>query len=148
MSKSRANPGFGVKFQVGDGDSPETFTTEAEITDVPGFGVTHRTDEVTHMSSPEGWAEHIKLGIKEGKSFTLALNFVADSTTQIALYQTRAEGKAAHNYRIVFTDPKQTSVTFEGLIVDTDINHPRDAKADLSLQILPSGKFYWQQLNA
>ena len=147
MAKSRANPGFGVKFQVGDGDSPELFVTEAEVTDVPGFGVTHRTDEVTHMSSPEGWAEYIKLGIKEGKSFTLALNFVADSTSQKALYQTRVEGKAAHNYRIVFTDDQETSVTFEALIVDIDINHARDAKADLSISIQPSGKFYWLALN-
>jgi hypothetical protein len=141
--KSRANPGFGVQFQVGDGDSPELFVTEAEITDVSGFGTTHRTDEVTHMSSPDGWVEHIKLGVKEGKAFNLSLNFVADSTSQRALYQTRVEGKDKHNYKIIFTDEDETYVIFEAIIADTDIAHPRDAKADLTIQVLPSGGYEW-----
>lgn len=143
MPKSRANPGFGVKFKMGDGNSPEQFTEIAEIVDVPGIGTTHRTDEVTHMSSPGGWAEHIGLGVKEGKAFTLALNFVADDEDQIALYQTRVESGGKHNYQIAFTDDDATTLTFEAIINDTDISHPRDAKADLSVQVLPSGGYTW-----
>jgi hypothetical protein len=143
MPKSRANPGFGVKFMMGNGASPEVFAELAEITDLPGFGTTHRTDEVTHMSSPNGWVEHIGLGIKEGKAFTLNLNFVADDVDQIALFQTRVESGGKHNYKIQFTDDDDTNVTFEAIISDTDIGHPRDAKADLSVTVLPSGGYAW-----
>jgi predicted secreted protein len=143
MPKSRANPGFGVKFKIGDGNSPEVFTEIAEIVDVPGIGTTHRTDEVTHMSSPGGWAEYIGLGVKEAKAFTLAMNFVADDPDQISLYQTRVESGAKHNYQIEFTDDDLTTLTFEAIIADTDISHARDSKADLSVQVQPSGGYEW-----
>lgn len=143
MPKSRANPGFGVQFLFSNGDSPETFTGMAEIADLPGFGVTHRTDEVTHMSSPSGWAEHIATGVKEGKAFTLALNFVADDPHQIALFQTYINSGAKRNYKIIFTDEDNTHVIFEAIVNDVDISHPRDAKADMNVSFLPSGAYSW-----
>lgn len=143
MAKSRANPGFGVIFAFGNGASPEVFTPIGEIVDLPGIGTTHRTDEVTHMSSPGGWAEFIGLGVKEAKEFTIAMNFVADDPHQIALYQTYVESGAKRNYQIQFTDDDETQLTFEALISDTDISHPRDAKADLSVQVRPSGAYAW-----
>lgn len=143
MPKSRANPGFGVQFKFGDGASPEVFTAISEIIDVPSIGTTHRTDEVTHMSSPGGWAEHIGLGVKEGKAFTLAMNFVADDPDQIALYQTRVESGAKVNYQIVFTDDELTTLTFEAIVQDTDISHARDSKADFAVQVQPSGPYNW-----
>lgn len=143
MPPSNARPGFGVQFQISNGDSPETFDPMAEITDVPGVGTTHRTDEVTHMSSPGGWAEYIGLGVKEGKSFTLALNFVADDADQILLYRTRLESGVKANYRIQFTDVSNTTLTFEAIITDSDIGHARDSKADLSITVQPSGPYAW-----
>ena len=143
MTASRANPGFGVQFQVGDGGSPETFATMAEVLSVSGVGTTHRTAEVTHMTSPDGWAEHIGLGVKEGKAFTLGLNFVADDAAQVALYQTRVESGGRHNYRVIFTDAGDSQMTFEAIITDTTIGHERDAAADMSISILPSGGFTW-----
>ncbi len=103
---------------TGGVDGAENFIDLGEITDVPGFGVSHRTDEVTHMSSEGGWAEHIGLGIKEGKSFTLPMNFVADDQQQRELYQSRVESGELHNYRIVFTDDAGTFVTFGAIIND------------------------------
>lgn len=128
---------------AGGTNGAEVFTEIAEITDLPGFGTTHRTDEVTHMSSPNGWVEHIGLGIKEGKAFTLAMNFVGDDADQIELFQTRVESGNRHNYRIQFTDDDLTQVTFAAIISDSDISHPRDAKADLAIQVLPSGGYTW-----
>jgi hypothetical protein len=143
MPVSRANPGFGIKFKMGNGASPEVFDEIAEVVDVPGVGVTHRTDEVTHMSSPGGWAEHIGLGVKEGKQFSLAMNFVADDVDQIALYQTRVASGGKHNYQILFTDDDSTTLTFEAIISDVEMSHSRDSKADLTVQVLPSGQFNW-----
>lgn len=142
-AKSRANPGFGVEFRMGTGASPETFPALMEIADLPGFGTSHRTDEVTHMGSPDGWVEHIALGIKEGKAFTLALNFVADNADQKKLFRQRVEDGTKWNYQIQFTDEEDTTVTFEAIINDVDISHPRDAKADINVSVLPSGGYAW-----
>ena len=141
--KSRANPVFGVEFRMGDGASPEVFAPMMEIVDVPGVGTTHRTDEVTHMGSPGGWVEHIGLGIKEGKPFTISGNFVADDADQIALYRTRVESGGKHNYQIQFTDEDLTTLTFEAIITDADIGHSRDSKADFAYNVLPSGPYAW-----
>lgn len=143
MPASNANPGFGCTFAIGDGASTEAFTVMAEITSISGFGTTHRTDEVTHMTSPNGWAEHIGLGVKEGKAFTLALNFVADDAQQISLYQTRVESGSINNYRIAFTDDGASTCTFAGIISDVDINHERDSKADATITVLPTAGYTW-----
>lgn len=121
----------------------ELFPAMAEITDVPGLGATHRTDEVTHMGSIEGWAEHIALGVKEQKSFTLALNFVADDADQKKLFQDRIASGVEGNYQIKFTDDLGTLLTFAAIITDTDISHSRDSKADLAISVLPTGKPVW-----
>jgi len=143
MAPSKARPGFGCIFKIGSGTSTETFAALAEVVNVPGFGVTHRTDEVTHMGSDGGWAEHIGLGIKEGKAFTLDMNFVADDTQHISLFDTRVEAGSRHNYQILFTDVGATTVTFSAIVQDVEISHERDSAADMSVTFLPTGGFVW-----
>jgi len=140
---SNANPGFGVEFRIGDGGGPEAFTAMAEVAGIPGFGTTQRTSEVTHMSSTDGWVEHIGLGLKEGKAFSIPLNFVADDSDQILLYQTRVESGETHNYQIGFTDDSNSTVTFAAIIQDTDINHDRDSHAQMTITILPTKEYTW-----
>jgi hypothetical protein len=139
--KTQAKPGFGCTFAVGDGNSPEQFTVQAEVVEVPGVGGTHITAEATTMTSPGGFTEHIGLGLKELKAFTLPFNFVADSNAQIVLYQTRFASGAAHSYRVKFTDDSGTYLTFEAIVTDIDITHAQRAKADLAVQFLPTGPF-------
>lgn len=139
---SNANPGFGVEFRIGDADSNEQFTAIGEILAVNGVGISHRTAEVTHMSSPGGWAEHLALGVKEGKAFTLNVNFVADDTDQITL-RTRAISGSKNNYQIGFTDDAGTNLTFAAIINDIDISHDRDSQAQGTITVLPSGTHTW-----
>lgn len=127
----------------GGTDGTEIFTEIGELVGVPGIGTTHRTDEVTHMSSPGGWAEYIGLGVKEGKTFTLPFNFVADDPQQIAIYRTRLESGVKANYRIQFTDVAATKLTFSAIANESDINHERDSRADASYSFQPSGPYSW-----
>lgn len=143
MPASNANPGFGCMFVIGNGQSTEVYSDLAEVRNIPSFGTTHRTAEVTHMSSPNGWVEHIGLGLKEGKAFSLALNFVADNTDQILLYRTRVESGVKANYGIDFTDDAQTTVRFRAIINDADITHDRDSQADATISVLPTGGYSW-----
>ena len=143
MAESKANPGFGCTLAIGDGTTTEGFTVIAEVTGIPGFGTTQRTSEVTHMSSPNGWVEHIGLGLKEGKAFTVPLNFVADDTQHIQLFQTLVASGAKNNYQISLTDDSSSTVTFGAIVQDTDITHDRDSHAQGSVTFLPTGAFTW-----
>lgn len=139
---SNAVPGFGVEFRVGDGASSETFIAVADVTGVSGLGISHRTAEVTHMASPSGWAEHIALGVKEGKPFTLNLNFVADDSEHTSL-RTAVENGTKGNYQIGFTDDSDSNLTFAAILQDLDINHDRDSQVVGTIQVLPSGVHTW-----
>lgn len=143
MAKSNARPGFGAKLLRGAGDSPETYTEVAEIVNIPGIGTTHRTSEVTHMSSPNGWAEHIGLGVKEGKAFSVDVNFVGDDSDQEDIYKTLVADGSLNNWRIHFTDIGKTMLTFGAIVTDTDINHERDSHAQATYSFLPSGGYAW-----
>jgi hypothetical protein len=143
MPRSNANPGFGIKFYVGNTDSPVVFTELAEVQEITGIGAQHITDEVTHMSSPNGWAEFIGTGVKEQKPFTLPMNFVADYAAQKQLLNERLESGGRHYYKIKFTDAAETELVFEAIIADVDINHAQRAAADCNVQFRPSGQYAW-----
>lgn len=142
MPISKGRPGFGVQFQYNGGDSANDWITLAEVVDVPGIGLTHLTADVTHMSS-DGFVEHIKLGLKDGKAFTLPMNFVADDAEQIEIFNTRLNATAANAYKIVFTSLTTKSVSFNALVTDIDINHAQRAKADIAVQFTPTGAWTW-----
>lgn len=143
MAASNANPGFGCVIGLGDGGSPEAFTDIAEIVGIPGVGVTARTSEVTHMTSPDGFAEHIASGVKEQKSFTVPVNFVADDAGLLSLLKDKIKDGDIDNYRIAFTDDSNSLLTFAALVVDTDISHERDSHAQGSITFLPTGAPTW-----
>jgi len=125
------------------GGVDEVYSSMAEVAGIPGFGTTQRTSEITHMSSTDGWVEQLGLGLKEGKAFSVPLNFVADDSDQVLLYQTRVEDGTTNNYRILFTDDSGSSVTFASIIQDTDINHDRDSHAQMTVTFLPTKEFNW-----
>ena len=142
MPVSKAVPGFGCVLAIGDGDSNQSFTDLAEILGVPGVGITHRSSEVTHMTSPGGWAEYIGLGVKEGKAFTLPLNFVADDAQQISLKDRVIDG-SKNDYRVKFTDDGDSSLTFGAIITDLNLDHDRDSQAQASITFQPTGAHAW-----
>jgi len=144
--KSRANSGFSCYFQIGDGDSPEGFTTLAEVVDVPGISESQFIEEVTHMASPNGKVEKIAIGLSEQAPFTLPMNFVADDANQVILIQQKINERTQSNYRVIFTDALQTYVTFSAFVSNFEINHTQKSKADLSIEFTPTGGYAWDTL--
>lgn len=143
MAKSTANPGWGCTVSLGNGAEPEVYTVIAELLGVPGVGATARTSEVTTMTSPEGWAEYIKTGVKEQKPITLPINFVADNAQQLDLITTKLEDDEEHSFQITFTDETVSLLTFDALVVDSNIDHDKDSQAQGSITIRPTGKPVW-----
>lgn len=144
MVASAANPGFGITLGIGDGASSEVFTNLlSEIISVGGVGTSHNVVEVTHMSSTGGWREYLGTGVKEGKEFTVNVNFVADQANQITLYQTRVEAGSKNNYQLTFTDDGSSTLTFSAIVSDIDISHERDSQAQATITFRPSGAYTW-----
>lgn len=143
MAESEANPGWGCTVGLGDGADPEVYTVIAELLGVPGVGATARTAEVTTMTSPDGWAEYIKTGVKEQKPITLPINFVADSAQQLDIIKDKLEDDLSHSFQVTFTDDSTSLLTFDALVVDSSIDHDKDSQAQGSITIRPTGKPVW-----
>lgn len=71
---------FGTFLQVGDGATPENFTTIAEVGDISGPAVSRDTEEVTNHSSPDGYEEFITT-IKRSGEVTFPINFIPTDPT-------------------------------------------------------------------
>ena len=114
---SNAITGYGTLFQVGDGASPEVFTSIAEVFDVPIPQSTTDLIEVTHYTSANSRKEYIN-GLIDTDEFTATMNFIPGDATQdppTGLIATQAAG-TTKNYRIVLPDSVQTTVTFAAVV--------------------------------
>ena len=142
-NESQAVAAFKSSISIGNGQSVETFTKFAEIRDIPGFGHTHRTVEVTPINITGNFAEYIGTGLNEGKAFTVPFNLLVGSTQQIALLQTKSEDGSINNYRIEFANSGGRYVQFSAIIADLNIDLNRDEAQTGSLQFRPTGDHTW-----
>lgn len=130
-----AKIGYGTLFKIGNGASPEVFTTVAEVTSITPPGMSRDAIDATHEESPDGWREFIG-GLKDGGEVSLELNFVPGSATTILLM---AEIEAnAGNKQIVFTTGEIFS--FVALCTNFEPEAPLDDKMVASVTYKVSGK--------
>lgn len=108
----------GTLLKIGDGGSPETFTTVAEFRDISGPAQTADTIEVTSQDSPSHYKEFIP-GLKDGGDVSGPMNFV-NSAAQDALL-TDMENQTKRNFQIVTTHSPAKTAAFAGYI--TNISH-------------------------
>jgi hypothetical protein len=97
MATTDAQIGYGTLLKLGNGASPEVFTTIAEIKAVDGFGFTRNLLEATHMESPNGYKEYVS-DMKDSDTFTGRANLVSGNGATI---KTMAEG-TRQNFQLNF----------------------------------------------
>jgi predicted secreted protein len=73
--------GYGSLLKRGNGSSPQTFTTVAEVTQIGEFGSERELLEVTNLDSPNTFKEYL-LGMKDGVEFPVTVNFLPNNATQ------------------------------------------------------------------
>lgn len=142
---SLADTGDGTIFAVGDGASPEVFTTIAEVYDANIPQVTTDLIDVTHYQSPSGFEETIP-GRKRLPSITVAMNFLPSHATQNAetgLIKTQIDG-TTKNYRV--TLPGGETVTFAAVVEQVTPAIPINDKMTLTAQFKPSGQPAWANI--
>jgi hypothetical protein len=91
-----ATSGSGSLFQLGDGASPEGWTTIGEGATVAPIGVKKDLIEVTHFQSTA--REYIG-GLSDGQEFEVTCNYVPTNATQLALIGFANTQSAAKNFR-------------------------------------------------
>ncbi len=130
--------GFGTMFQVGDGASPETFTTVADVSDISGPSISLNAIDVTTHDSTDGWAEFVG-GVIDAGEVSFDINFDPAETTHQNL-RTLLTNRAVNNFRIVFPTSPVTTWQFAGLVTSYEVNAPVDDKLSASITIKITGK--------
>lgn len=108
-----ASKAFGTQFQVGNGASPELFSTLAEVREIDPPEATAKTADVTSHDSVK--AEFINAYVDEGE-LTLSGNWTGSAGQAAAV---TANGGASGNFQLCFPDFGQATKTFTALVDDS-----------------------------
>ena len=100
-----AETAFGTLLRRGDGGTPETFTTIAEVEDISGPDMSVDMVDVTTQTSPGGWKQKLPT-LLDGGSVTFSVNLLNSDAThnQSTGLQADMKNRTQRNYRLVFPD--------------------------------------------
>lgn len=126
----------GMTIAIGDGASPEVFTTINDVTDISGPDGGASEIDTTDLSST---AKEFRLGLIDNGNVSMAMNF-QPKDTQHALLRTKSISGVQANYRITFTDSPATTWTFAAFVKGVPINNSVDGvtTANVTLRITGS----------
>ena len=132
---SNAFSGIGTKFYRWSSTSTE-WQAIAEITSITGPGMSRETIEVTSLDTTGGYRQYIS-GLREGGTVSLSMNFTRATYEQM---KDDFEDDDNQFYKIALPDTVETSLEFEGLVMELPLTvDPGDrVTADVDIQI--SGK--------
>jgi predicted secreted protein len=132
---------FGTLLKIGDGGSPENFTTIAEVKDISLPHFARDMIDVTTHSSTEGWREFMA-GLKSGGEVTFEINFLpTDATHSYAAGLLHdLEGGTLRNFKVVLTDAGNTTWTFAAIVSDFTPKAPVAGALTAAVTLKLSGK--------
>lgn len=141
MAETQAKIGYGTLLKFGDGASPESFTTVAEVINIDGPGLSRSIPEATHMESPDGYREYLA-GLKDGEEVTVECNFLPGNATQDPSTGVLSffESGARKNWQVVWPFSPAVTWEFSGIVTGFQPTTPVDDKITLSVTIKVTGK--------
>jgi len=132
---------WGTLLQIGDGATPENFTTIAEVLDLNPPALAQDTEEVTSHDSPLGWAEHIGT-ILRGGEVTFDINYEPTEATHDAATGLIADmvARTVRNFHLVLPDVAATTWAFSALVKGFVPAAPVKGALRASVSMLVSGQ--------
>lgn len=125
---------FGTSLSRGDGESAETFTAIAHVTNVGGPSTSRSTLDVTAHDSADGWMEFVG-SLKDGGDVSIDINYrPVDHDTIVDDY----DDIEPRNYKIAFPDGSE--ITFAAILTSFEPAAPHDGKLSASCNYKISGK--------
>lgn len=135
--ESEAISSYGTLLQIGDGGSPETFATIAEVGDLDGPDMSLGTEETTNHGG-DGWDEFIGT-ILSGGEVGMPINFIPSESTHDMSTGLQADmvNKTKRNFRMVYPDAGSNGYQFKALVTGFKPKAPVKGKlsADVKLKI-------------
>lgn len=136
--------GIGTKLQIGDGGSPESFTTIAEVTEISGPSLGADTADVTSHDSElneGGFEEHIVTILRTGE-VTFTINYIPTDGTHDASsgLLNDYQNKTLRNFKLVFPDSSNTTWSFSAYVTGFEPSTSPSDQYDASVTLKPSGE--------
>lgn len=135
-------PAHGTLVKIGDGGSPESFTTVAEVRTISGPTLEREQIDVTNMDSTDSWREFIN-GLKVGGEITLGLNYLPTNATHNAsagLLSKLDSATSSTNFQLVMSDSSTTTWTLPCNVSRFAPNFDPAAQIDASVTLKVAGK--------
>lgn len=139
---TQAIASFGTLLKIGDGGTPENFTTIAEVQDISGPSLELDVEEVTSHDSPGGWEEVVGT-ILHGGEVEFDINFVPTATThrdQTGGLLNDMKNRTKRNFKLVFPDAGNTTWSFSAYVVSFEPEATVDGKLSASVTLRITGQ--------
>ncbi len=131
---------YGSTLQLGDGATPEVFTSIAEIVELTPPQMSRDEIDVTSHSSSDGYREFIA-GLRDGGEVSFKANWLPTNATHdgtTGLLETFNDN-ATHNWKIILPNTLAT-ISFSGFLTAFEPDTPLEEQGQLSGTIKVSGK--------
>jgi len=131
---------YGSTLQIGDGATPEVFTSIAEITELTPPSMERDDIDVSSNSSSDGYREFIP-GMRDGGEVEMTANWLPTNATQDAVTGVLStfNDNLLHNYKIVLPNSLAT-IAFSGFVTAFEMELPLEEQGKLTCTIKVSGK--------
>lgn len=127
---------FGTELEIGDGGTPEAFTTVAEASNFSGPDLSLDPLEITHHGSEAPWKEFVG-GLLDGGQLSLDVNFIptdhshaGDHADSILHTMTN---RSVRNFKLTW--PDATIWSFAALVIAFSPKAPVDGKLAASITL-------------
>lgn len=130
----------GATIGVGDGASPEVFTTVANITDISGPNLSAPDIDVTDLSSA---AKEFLQGLEDPGTIDLE-GFYDQTNAQHQELRDNVGANVAKNFKITLTQgsPAET-IDFSARVMSFEIGHSVDEAVTMSMSLKIDGAITW-----
>lgn len=133
---TNARIGFGALLKRGDGLTPETFSTVAEVVNIGAIESRLGTTDATHMESANAHMEKIPTLIESG-DITCELNYLPGDTSQ-GLLRSDLMNRSLRNFQITIPGSSKVA-SFAAYVTALGPALPHDNKMTQSLTLTPTG---------
>ena len=131
MSDAIESQGFLV--EIGNGDSPLTYTEVKEVQTFTAFDGSAAEIDVTNLQST---AKEFRMGLQDNGNFSMDLNYLPADAGQVLVRAAKAS-RVIQDFRLTFSDA--TTATFQGFVTTAPRTGGVDGVVETSFTIRISG---------
>jgi len=135
---SQAKFGYGTLVKMGDGGSPETFTSIAELRGTIAFSgmASAEIDITTHNNAVNGRAKEKIPGLIDPGSIDIEINYIATDVTHVAV-RTAWQNQTKKNFQIL--SPQGDLTSCSGYIMTLPVSYPTGDSITAKIKIMITG---------